>query len=114
MAIAIQALAHLLVHRADRRVAAVPLRVATTAQPSRFVRLTQAELGEMANGSRDVVNPTLAQLEAKGCVTVGYHRLQVTDPTALARCAHQAAERGPPRRQYTLGTYSSSGRTLRS
>lgn len=79
----------LLIRRADRRIAATLLRVTGVQHgekpddPAGF-RLTQSELGEMANASRHVVNRTLGRFEASGWVSCSYNRIAIRKPKALA------------------------------
>lgn len=68
--------------RADHRIAAVLLRCTDVVpDPSSNQRnlsqLTQAEIGEMANSSRYVVNRTLRLMEAKGWIALGYQQIEV-------------------------------------
>ncbi|WP_165838942.1 Crp/Fnr family transcriptional regulator [Roseicella frigidaeris] len=79
----------LLIRRVDRRVGAVLLRVTgalaeEVLAPTGDIRLTQGQLGQMANASRDLVNRTLAEFEAAGWVRLGYNRIAILDPIALA------------------------------
>ncbi|WP_170985014.1 Crp/Fnr family transcriptional regulator [Roseomonas sp. AR75] len=89
MDVAIHTVSDLLIREPDRRIAATLLRV--TAAPDGLraddqagFRLTQAELGEMANASRHLVNRTLGAFAARGWVKVGYGRIAVRDAVALA------------------------------
>lgn len=81
MDLAMTALGVLLLRAADKRVAATLLRMAPDDQP---VRLTQAQLGEMVNADRQVVNRVLKALAARGWLAVGYGQITVTDRAALA------------------------------
>ncbi len=84
--IAVRCMADLLIRRADRRTAAVLLRVAGTGpceDAPETCRLTQNDLAEMANASRHIVNETLKKLEALGCIEVGYGRITVLRPQGL-------------------------------
>lgn len=95
--IAVRALAELLIGDAGRRIAATLLRVTSCLEtwprvdPAGY-RLTQAELGEMANASRGLANRTLRRFEAKGWVRLGYNRIAVLDPRALARFVQAAQD----------------------
>lgn len=80
MDVAMAALGTLLVRATDKRVAATLLRVASDGQP---VRLTQAQLGEMANAERQVVNRVLKALAARGWLVAGYGQIEVTDRASL-------------------------------
>ena len=79
----------LLIRRADRRIASTLLRVTAVESgeapedPAGF-RLTQSELGQMANTSRHVVNRTLGRFEAAGWVTCSYNRIAIRRPEQLA------------------------------
>lgn len=88
--------ADLLIREADRRIAATLLRVTGAARgiapdtPEGY-RITQAELGEMANASRNHTNRTLDQFRKAGWVALGYNRIAVLDPVALAAYAEGGA-----------------------
>tara|TARA_R110002110_G_scaffold179197_19_gene384662 strand:+ start:2007 stop:2723 length:717 start_codon:yes stop_codon:yes gene_type:complete len=79
----------LLIRRSDMRIAAILLRVTGVedgigpSEPEGYI-LTQTELAEMANVSRDVVNRTLARFKAQGWVALTYNRIAVRDPAALS------------------------------
>jgi CRP-like cAMP-binding protein len=88
-AMAISAMADLLVRRADRRVAAALLRATcgrdlAAPEPDVDYQLTQAQLGEMANASRDLVNRTLTRLAEAEMIAVGYGRIAIRDPARIA------------------------------
>jgi CRP-like cAMP-binding protein len=90
--VVIDRLADLLVRPGDRRIAATLLSVTGAADgvgadDAEGYRITQGELGEMANASRDLVNRTLAALEDKGCVRTTYRHISVLDAPALKRFA---------------------------
>ena len=80
MDMAMTALGVLLLRATDRRVAATLLHAAPDGQP---LRLTQAQLGEMANAERQVVNRVLKALAARGWLTLGYGQITLTDRAAL-------------------------------
>ncbi len=94
--IAATAVRDLLIRRADQRIAATLLRVTSadsgspSDDPSGF-SLTQSELGEMANASRDLVNRTLAGFEARGWISKSYNRIAIGNLEALAEFAHGEA-----------------------
>lgn len=97
MAVAIATVSDLLIARADRRIAATLLR-ATGAlagvppgDPDGY-GLAQAELGEMANATRQTVNCALQGFEARGWVRLGFGRIAVLDAPALAAFAAAGAE----------------------
>ena len=88
MDIAIATVADLLIPAVDKRIAATLLRCAafSAAEPGRPLvvsGLTQAQIGELANAARDVVNRTLKRLEAKGWIEVSYRKITLLDPPAL-------------------------------
>lgn len=92
MGIAIATVSDLLITRADRRIAAVLLRATGAAQEAEPAdpagcRLTQVDIAEMANASRQLVNATLARFAQKGWIGVGYQRIAVHDAAALAAYA---------------------------
>ncbi|MFC7476859.1 Crp/Fnr family transcriptional regulator [Dankookia sp. GCM10030260] len=92
MGVAIANVSDLLIQRVDRRVGAVLLRVTGAMEgaelrPTGEVRLTQEQLGCMANVSRNMVNRTLAEFETAGWVRLGYNRLAILDPESLAAFA---------------------------
>jgi CRP-like cAMP-binding protein len=95
MAAAIATVSDLLVPRADRRIAATLLRATGAAagmppgDPAGY-RLTQAELAEMANATRQTVNRSLRGFEDRGWVALGFRRIAVRNAAALA--AFAAAE----------------------
>jgi CRP/FNR family cyclic AMP-dependent transcriptional regulator len=84
----IQALADLLIPRSSQRIAAVLLRVtgaldhAEPYPPDGFV-LTQSDLAQMANVSRQVTNATLRRFEANGWLSTTYNRLLIHDASRL-------------------------------
>ncbi|GGO38339.1 hypothetical protein GCM10010991_35480 [Gemmobacter aquaticus] len=91
MDVAFHTVATLQIRNVERRIAATLLRVAplmngSGSQPI-VVAVTQSQLGEMANAARDVVNRSLARLEARGWVSVAYRTVTLLDPAALQRFA---------------------------
>jgi CRP/FNR family transcriptional regulator, cyclic AMP receptor protein len=78
----------LMIGSGEKRIAATLARIS---KPERSqsaslpwpIRLTQAEIGQMANASRDSVNRALTKFEAKGWITVDYKIITVTDLAAL-------------------------------
>ena len=94
MRVAIVNVSQLMIRRSDRRIGAVLLRVTGALDdevlaPTGDIRLTQVEIARMANASRNLVNKSLAQFEAAGWVRLGYNRIAVLDPAALADFAYQ-------------------------
>lgn len=81
-------IAELLLPRADQRIAAVLLRATAVLDgrpddlPDNFA-MTQSDIGEMANASRNHVNRALHRFRSAGWVAVGYNRIRITDPRAL-------------------------------
>jgi CRP-like cAMP-binding protein len=78
----------LLLPSSEQRIVAVLLRAAGVTvgdplPPPHVVLITQSELGEMANASRDVVNRVLGRLESRGMIVVGHGRIQVADAEQL-------------------------------
>ena len=86
--LAARVVADLLIPMADRRIAATLLRVLCAEEaiapptPAGF-RLTQSEIGEMANASRNYVNQTLRKFAAHGWVALSYRAIALTNPAAL-------------------------------
>lgn len=75
----------LLIPSAPNRIAATLIRVAYGAVgpspgESVSIMITQSELGEMANASRNVVGRTLKELERTGWIIIGYRSLTIIDP----------------------------------
>ena len=88
--ISITAVGDLLIPKSDRRIAAVLLRItdvlqgAVPSDPAGFV-LTQAQLAQMANVSRHLVNQTLGWFERQGWVRVSYNRIAIVDAESLSK-----------------------------
>lgn len=85
--------AELLIPSSARRIAAVILRIAAPpAEEAQLdgqgVRVTQAQLAEMANVSRNLANAALSDLRAAGWVEARYNRIAVRDAAALAAFAY--------------------------
>jgi CRP-like cAMP-binding protein len=88
MRLASHVVSDLLLPSSEQRIVAVLLRAAGITvgdplPPPHSILVTQSELGEMANASRDVVNRVLGRLEAQGMVVVGHGRIQVIDVEQL-------------------------------
>lgn len=84
------AMADLLIRRADRRIAAVLLRVTSaTLLPEPLETtgcfVTQSDLAEMANVSRHTINTVLKKFEAKGWIKTGYSQISVCCAPSLRR-----------------------------
>lgn len=89
---AIRAISDLLIPDAERRLAAVLLRVTgaeegLAAMPPEGVRLSQTELGEMAGFSRHHANRLLLKMQARGLVRLGYQRIIVLELERLVLLA---------------------------
>lgn len=87
-AIAASIVTDLQLRRSEARLAAVLLRAAgrTVLAPRRELfplRLSQAELGEMANVSRQVVNGMLRRWQEAGWITIRYGEVRVADVERL-------------------------------
>jgi CRP/FNR family transcriptional regulator, cyclic AMP receptor protein len=87
MDIAISTVATLQIRSAERRIAATLLRVAPeedeTGGQIVDVAVTQAQLGEMANAAREVVNRVLNEFEARAWLKVGYRKVALLDLPSL-------------------------------
>ena len=88
MDIAIATVSDLLIPNVETRIASTLLRVASpkkveTDIPYEIVGLSQAQIGELANAARDVVNRTLKRFETRGLIEVAYKRITIVKPTAL-------------------------------
>lgn len=94
MMTAVQVVGDLLIGSGERRIAAVMARIAKP-QPSADpqqpwpIRLSQAELGQMCNSSRDRVNRTLAKFAKAGWVKADFKHIVVTNLTELERFSMQ-------------------------
>jgi CRP-like cAMP-binding protein len=83
----------LLIRNTDRRIAATLLRVAPVpdgAETGADILLTQAQVGEMANADRQVVNRALKRLEAHGWIGVSYGRIRIVDEVSLREFVRQS------------------------
>jgi CRP-like cAMP-binding protein len=86
MDVATRVVETLLIRNSDRRIAATLLRVAPLPDgetPACDIHLTQAQIGEMANADRQVVNRVLKRFEAEGWVHISYGRIRIADAAAL-------------------------------
>jgi CRP-like cAMP-binding protein len=79
----VHVVAELLVPEADRRIAAVLLRLSALETGQASFPVSQSELGEMANASRASVSKALGTLARLGLVAIGYGRIAVPNPAAL-------------------------------
>ena len=78
----------LLISNPPQRIAATLIRVAYGAvgpKPGETVsiRLTQSELGEMANTSRKLTGRTLKEMARRGWISIGYRNVRVIDPERI-------------------------------
>lgn len=92
MDIATRVIESLLIRNTDRRIAATLLRVAPSREKEGLensILVTQAQLGEMANAERQVVNRALGRLQANGWIHVSYGRIDIVDETSLRDFARQ-------------------------
>lgn len=111
-AAAIAVTSDLLIRRSDQRIAATLMRVTGAdegIQPPRpeGFHLTQAELAEMANVSRDVMNRTLARFKRNGWVATSYNGIAILDAVALSEFAagvmtHRKAKQKAARRRLSV------------
>ncbi|MFL1462487.1 Crp/Fnr family transcriptional regulator [Roseococcus sp. DSY-14] len=97
MGVAIETVSDLLIPRVDRRVAATLLRATGVLRgmppgdPPGY-RLSQNDIAEMANASRQMVNRCLADFASRGWVRVGYQRIAILVPAALSAFASNLDE----------------------
>lgn len=91
--IASRVAAELLIPSSSRRIAAIILRIAAPDSAearigSEGVLVTQSQLAEMANVSRNVANGVLCRLRDSGWIETSYGRVVVRDRVALAAYAY--------------------------
>jgi len=91
-AVALKVIGDLLMPSLDRRIAATLVRISRPEAsgevlPPWPIHVTQAEIGQMANASRDRVNRALSKFEAKGWIKVEYKVITVRQLDALATYA---------------------------
>jgi CRP/FNR family cyclic AMP-dependent transcriptional regulator len=80
--LALRAISDLMISEPERRIAAVLARVAS-AHDEPVLRVSQAELGQLANASRKLVNKALHQFASSGLVEPGYNAIKIRDVQAL-------------------------------
>jgi CRP-like cAMP-binding protein len=68
-----------------KRIVAVLLRLASWSAPQSLVPVSQADLAEMSNTSRQTVSKVLKKLEQNDLIGVRYGGIEVPDVSALAR-----------------------------
>ena len=85
--------AELLIPSSSRRIAAIIMRIAAPESgearvDAKGILVTQAQLAEMANVSRNVANGVLCRLRDAGWIETSYGRVTVRDSAALAAHAY--------------------------
>ena len=93
--IAVQVIVDLMMPSTERRIAATLVRMSRPEASSEVlppwpIHLTQVELGQMANASRDRVSHALRKFEAKGWIEVDYRVIRVRDLEALSAHAEKS------------------------
>jgi CRP/FNR family transcriptional regulator, cyclic AMP receptor protein len=88
----LQVIGDLLIPAGERRIAAALCRIARPnpgdeGQALWPIRLSQAEIGQMSNASRDRVNRALAKFELAGWLKADFKMITIIDLTALERFA---------------------------
>lgn len=79
---ALQVISDLMIAQPDRRIAAVLVRsTSTNGEP--IVRVSQAQLGGLANASRKLVNKAIRQFSDAGWVEPGYNAIKIRKVEAL-------------------------------
>jgi CRP/FNR family transcriptional regulator, cyclic AMP receptor protein len=84
--LALRVISDLMIKQPERRIAAVLVRSAGV-QDEPTVRVSQAELGRLANASRKLVNKALQRFAASAWVVPHYGAIQILDMEALKRFA---------------------------
>jgi CRP/FNR family transcriptional regulator, cyclic AMP receptor protein len=92
MTTVVQVIGDLLIPSGERRIAAVLARLARPMSGDEArgpwpIRLSQAEIGQMSNSSRDRVNRALAKFAKAGWIVVRFKMIEVTDLAELERFA---------------------------
>ena len=80
--LALRVISDLMIGQPERRIAAVLVRSAGEQQEP-VVRVSQAELGRLANASRKLVNKAIQQFAAAGWVMPSYGAIQICEIQAL-------------------------------
>ncbi|WP_299323098.1 Crp/Fnr family transcriptional regulator [Parasphingopyxis sp.] len=88
--IAIDTLSDMTIPSAERRIAAMLLRLAKypygiSGEDGGLVELSQSQIAEVANASRDNVNRAIAKFRRNGWLESGYKWLRLTRPEAIER-----------------------------
>jgi CRP/FNR family cyclic AMP-dependent transcriptional regulator len=84
--LALQVINDLMIAQPERRIAAVLVR-SSGVQDQPIIRVSQAELGALANASRKLVNRALRQFGEAGWVEPGYNAIKIRDTRALTAFA---------------------------
>lgn len=92
---AVRVVGDLLITSGEKRIAAVLVRIARPepsdqAEQPWPIRLTQAEIGQMSNSSRDRVNRALAKFAEAGWITTEFKMIVIHDLAALERFSMQS------------------------
>lgn len=92
--IAVRVIVDLMMPSTERRIAATLVRMSKPEASSELlppwpIHLTQVELGQMANASRDRVGNALREFEAKGWIEVDYRVIRVKNLEALSKHAER-------------------------
>jgi len=80
--LALNVVSDLMIAQPERRIAAVLLRSAGV-QAEPLVRVSQADLGRLANASRKLVGKALRRFSESGWVETGYNAIKIRDARAL-------------------------------
>jgi CRP/FNR family cyclic AMP-dependent transcriptional regulator len=80
--LALQVINDLMIAQPERRIAAALVR-SSGVQDEPIIRVSQAELGALANVSRKLVNKALRQFSEAGWVEPGYSTIKIRDAQAL-------------------------------
>jgi CRP-like cAMP-binding protein len=94
--LSLRVISDLMIAQPERRIAAVLVRIAGR-QEQPMVRVSQSELGRLANASRKLVNKALHHFAVAGWVEPGYSAITIHEVAALAGIvALINGLRGPP------------------
>lgn len=90
--VALRVIADLLIHSTEKRVAATLVRISRPEAsedklPPWPIHLTQAEIGRMANASRDRVSQALRKFQSLGWIEIDYRAIIVKELEALTKHA---------------------------
>ena len=86
--ISVRVVGDLLIRRSDKRIAATLLRIAGVVEPASrpdvaTLHVSQSELAEMANCSRDLINRTLSKMEKAGWLTTHYNQITLSNIASI-------------------------------